>query len=59
MKKAMLYILLILLPGSRICFAQATQTKIVEDFRPASSNQQGKLYPQDQNSLSGDRNAMI
>lgn len=46
MKKTFLFILLILLSESRICFAQATQTKIVEDFKPASSNQQGKLYPQ-------------
>jgi enterochelin esterase-like enzyme len=31
---------------SGICLAQSNQTAAVEDFRPASSNQQGKQYPQ-------------
>lgn len=29
-----------------ICFAQSEQTPAVEDFKPASSNQPGKQYPQ-------------
>jgi enterochelin esterase family protein len=29
-----------------ICFAQANQTATVEDFKPASTNQPGKLFPQ-------------
>ena len=31
---------------SGICFAQANQTATAEDFKPASSNQPGKQYPQ-------------
>jgi enterochelin esterase-like enzyme len=46
MKKALFLILLIIMSVSGICIAQATQTRSVEDFRPASSNQQGKQYPQ-------------
>jgi enterochelin esterase-like enzyme len=46
MKKTLLFILLIIIPGSRISFAQVDQTTIVEDFKPASSNQPGKQYPQ-------------
>jgi enterochelin esterase family protein len=29
-----------------ICFAQANQTATVEDFKPTSTNQPGKLFPQ-------------
>src|ERR1035437_3907006 len=29
-----------------ICFAQANQTATVQDFKPASTNQPGKLFPQ-------------
>jgi enterochelin esterase family protein len=46
MKKVLLFFLLLIIPGSRICFAQVNYNKSVEDFRPASSNQPGKLYPQ-------------
>lgn len=46
MKKSLLFILLIIMPGSRICLAQVNQNPIVEDFRPASSNQPGKQFPQ-------------
>jgi len=31
---------------SGICLAQAVQTPVVEDFKPASSNQPGREYPQ-------------
>src|SRR5664280_2099026 len=46
MKKTLLFILLIIISVSGICFAQANQTMTVEDFKPASSNQPGKQYPQ-------------
>jgi len=46
MKKTLLFILLIIMPWSRICLAQANQTTTVEDFKPAASNQPGKQYPQ-------------
>ena len=46
MKKALLFILLLIMPGSRICFSQANQVTTVDDFKPASSNQPGKQYPQ-------------
>lgn len=32
--------------ATTICFAQTQQINIVEDFKPSSVNQQGKLYPQ-------------
>ena len=28
------------------CLSQSTPTAVTEDFRPASTNQQGKQYPQ-------------
>jgi enterochelin esterase-like enzyme len=46
MNKTLLFILLIIMSVSGICFAQANQTATVEDFKPASSNQPGKQYPQ-------------
>jgi enterochelin esterase family protein len=46
MNKTLLFILLIIISVSGICFAQANQTATVEDFKPASSNQPGKQYPQ-------------
>ena len=46
MKKTLLILSLIIVPWSQICFAQATRTMTVEDFRPATSNQPGKQYPQ-------------
>ncbi|MGK9476435.1 alpha/beta hydrolase [Melioribacter sp. OK-6-Me] len=45
MKQKQLTILLIFLLISGICFAQ-TDKPIVEDFKPASTNQPGKEYPQ-------------
>ncbi|KDN54368.1 alpha/beta hydrolase-fold protein [Flavobacterium seoulense] len=32
--------------ASIICTAQTNQIKVIEDFKPSSVNQQGKLYPQ-------------
>jgi enterochelin esterase family protein len=46
MNKTLLFILLIIISVSDICFAQANQTATVEDFKQASSNQPGKQYPQ-------------
>jgi enterochelin esterase-like enzyme len=46
MKKTLLFILLINISVSGICFSQVIQTTTVEDFKPASSNQPGKQYPQ-------------
>lgn len=42
--KPILYLMLIL--ATRICFAQTNQSKVVEDFKPSSVNQQGKQFPQ-------------
>ncbi|MBN2613162.1 MAG: esterase [Bacteroidales bacterium] len=45
MKQKQLTILLIMMLISGICFAQ-TEKSIVEDFKPASTNQPGREYPQ-------------
>jgi enterochelin esterase-like enzyme len=45
MKKSLLFILLITMSASRICSAQDNRPAIVEDFRPATTNQPGKQYP--------------
>lgn len=42
--KMIIYLMLIL--ATKICFAQSIQTKVVEDFKPSSVNQQGKQFPQ-------------
>lgn len=42
--KITIYLMLIL--ATKICFAQSIQSKVVEDFKPSSVNQQGKKYPQ-------------
>jgi enterochelin esterase-like enzyme len=46
MKYKSIIILFTALITGGICFAQANQTAPVEDFRPASTNQSGKQYPQ-------------
>jgi enterochelin esterase-like enzyme len=46
MKYRLLFLLLALLIAGGACLAQSNQTAIVEDFKPASSNQPGKQYPQ-------------
>jgi predicted alpha/beta superfamily hydrolase len=46
MRQALLSILLIVMSVSGTCFAQSVQTAVVEDFKPASTNQPGKQYPQ-------------
>jgi enterochelin esterase-like enzyme len=45
MEKTPVFILLIVLTIGRACFAQTNQAA-VEDFKPASTNQSGKQYPQ-------------
>lgn len=42
--KPILYLMLIF--ATNICFAQAIQSKVLEDFKPSSVNQQGKQFPQ-------------
>ena len=46
MKKRILLISFIALLSQGICVAQSNQTKAVEDFKPSSVNQPGKLFPQ-------------
>lgn len=46
MKYRLLFLLLALLITGGACLAQSNQAATVEDFKPASSNQPGKLYPQ-------------
>jgi enterochelin esterase family protein len=43
--KSVIILFMALITGS-ICFAQANQNVPVEDFKPASTNQSGKQYPQ-------------
>ena len=43
--KSIIILITAILTGG-ICFAQANQTATVEDFKPASTNQPGKLFPQ-------------
>lgn len=42
--KPILYLMLFF--ATKIGFAQAIQSKVVEDFKPSSANQQGKQFPQ-------------
>ena len=46
MRQAPLFILLIAVSVSGICLAQSDQPPVVEDFKPASTNQPGREYPQ-------------
>jgi enterochelin esterase-like enzyme len=46
MKKTPLSIMLIVLSISGICFTQTNPTAAFEDFKPASTNQPGRQYPQ-------------
>ena len=46
MKYKSIIILIAALLTCGICFAQTNQTAAVEDFKPASTNQTGKQYPQ-------------
>ena len=46
MKYKSIIILITAILTDGICFAQANQTATVEDFKPASTNQPGKLFPQ-------------
>jgi len=46
MNKRILLIAFIALLSQGICFAQSNPTKVVEDFKPLSVNQPGKLFPQ-------------
>jgi enterochelin esterase-like enzyme len=46
MKYKNLFYLTAFLTGGVICSAQVNQTVTIEDFKPASSNQPGKQYPQ-------------
>lgn len=46
MKSRYLNLLPVILLTGTVCLAQTNQTASVEDFKPASSNQPGKLYPQ-------------
>lgn len=46
MRQILSSILLVVASVSVTCFAQSAQTSAVEDFRPASTNQPGKEYPQ-------------
>lgn len=46
MKSRYLSLLAVIFVTGGLCFAQAGQKTSVEDFRPASTNQPGKQYPQ-------------
>jgi len=46
MKYKLLTIFLIATSSSISCFAQTNQTAVVEDFKPTTTTQQGKQYPQ-------------
>lgn len=46
MKQTQLSVMLIVMFLSGSCFAQTAQTVAVEDFKPASTNQPGREYPQ-------------
>ena len=46
MGQKLLSVLLIVFSIGVTCFAQSKQTVVVEDFKPASTNQPGKEYPQ-------------
>ena len=46
MKTRYLVVMLAIAFTSQICFAQANQTTVIEDFKPSSVNQPGQLYPQ-------------
>ncbi|MBN1892969.1 esterase [bacterium] len=46
MRQTRFFHLLLAVAVSGICFAQAVQTPVVEDFKPASTNQPGREYPQ-------------
>lgn len=46
MKHQYIGMLLAILITGGICLAQTNQTASVEDFKPASTNQPGKQYPQ-------------
>ena len=45
MRKVLLSILLVFMSVGGICLAQSVQTDVVEDFKPATTNQPGKEYP--------------
>jgi len=46
MRQTLLFILLIVVSVSGTCLAQSVQIPVVEDFKPASTNQPGRQYPQ-------------
>lgn len=46
MNKQIILIVFIALISKGICIAQSNLTKLVEDFKPSSFNQQGKQFPQ-------------
>ena len=46
MRQKLLSVLLIFISIGVACFAQSKQTAVVEDFKPATTNQPGKEYPQ-------------
>ncbi len=46
MNRANIFVLVVAMLMSGYSFAQSDQAKAVEDFKPASTNQQGKQFPQ-------------